>query len=144
MEDAVESVARKLSGISGPRGTEYKALQRWLLKFGENSNRLRYSVETFVYWIANGSLPWVAYCSFMSRRLIALAKHTGVRPVGVEETWRRLFSKIVLKFTGPEATMACQDEQLCAGLEAVIDGAIYGVQDLWEKNLLQRNGVFYF
>ena len=66
----------------------------------------------------------------MSGQLVALAKHPGVRPVGVGETWWSLFSKIVLKFTGPEATMACQYDQFCAGLEAVIDGAIHGVRSL--------------
>ena len=30
--------------------------------------------------------------------------------------------------------MACQDDQLCAGLKAGIDGAIHGVQALWDEN----------
>ena len=59
----------------------------------------------------------------MSGRLIALDKQPVVRPVGVGETWRRLFDKCVLRVTGPEATSVCQDDQLCAGLKAVIDGA---------------------
>ena len=48
-EEAVESVARKISGSSGPGGTDYEALQVWLMKFREYSTRLRNSVETFVY-----------------------------------------------------------------------------------------------
>ena len=47
-EEAVESVARKISGSSGPGGTDSEALQGWLLKFREDSTRLRTSVETFV------------------------------------------------------------------------------------------------
>ena len=47
--------------------------------------------------------------------------------------WRRIFAKIVLKFTGPEATMAFQDDQMCSGLKSGIDGAIHRVQDLWEE-----------
>ena len=70
----------------------------------------------------------------MSCRLIALEKQPGVRPVGVGETWRRLFSKTVLKVTVPEETMACQDDQLCVGLKAGIDGTIHGVQAQWDKN----------
>ena len=133
-EEAIESVAQKLSGSSGPGGTDSEALQVWLLKFGEDSTRLHTSVETFVDWLANGSPHWAAYRAFLSGRMIALDKHPGVRPVGVGETWRRIFSKIVLKVTGPEETMACQDDQLCAGLKAGIDDAIHGVQDLWDKN----------
>ena len=71
----------------------------------------------------------------MSIRLIELDKQPGVHPVGVGEMWRRLFTNIVLKFTVPEAIMACQYDHLCAGLKAVIDGAIHGVQGLWDKNL---------
>ena len=56
-EEAVESVARKLSGSSVPGGTDSEALQGWLLKFGEYSTRLRTSVETFFDWLANGSPP---------------------------------------------------------------------------------------
>ena len=29
--------------------------------------------------------------------------------------------------------MACQDDQLSAGIKAGIDGAIHGVQDLWDE-----------
>ena len=46
--------------------------------------------------------------------------------------WRSIFVKILLKVAGPEATMECQDDPLCAGLKAGINGAIHGVQDLWD------------
>ena len=66
----------------------------------------------------------------MSVHLIALDKQPNISPVGVGETLRHLFSKIVLKVMGPESTMACQDYQLCAGLKAGIDGTIHEVQAL--------------
>ena len=88
-------------GSSGPGGTESEALQGWLLKFREDSKRLRTSVETFVDWLSNGSPPWAAYRAFMYGRMIEIDKQPGVRPVGVGETWRRLFSEIVLKVMGP-------------------------------------------
>ena len=84
-------------------------------------------------WSANGILPWAAYRAFMSGRLIVLDKYPGVRPVGVGETWQHLFAKIVFKVTGTEATMACQDDQLCARLKAGIDGAIHKVRALWDE-----------
>ena len=78
----------------------------------------------------------------MYGRLIALDKQPGVRPVGVGETWQSLFSKIVLKVTGPEATMACRDDQLCAGLKVGIDGTIHRIQSLWDKNLSMEEWSF--
>ena len=76
----------------------------------------------------------------MSVRQIALDKHPGVRPVGIRETWWRLFSNIVLKVTGLESTMSCQYEQLCAGLKAGIDSIIHGVQALRDEIRLRKIG----
>ena len=78
----------------------------------------------------------------MSSRLVLLDKQTGVRPVGVRETWRHIFSKIVIKVTGPEATMTCQHDQLCSGLKVGIDGAFHGVQDIWDENLTTEEWRF--
>ena len=71
-EEAVESVARKLLGISRPGGTDSEAIQGRLMKFGEYSTILRTSVEIFLDWLANGIPPWAAYCAFMSGRLIVI------------------------------------------------------------------------
>ena len=79
-------------------------------------------METIVEWIDNKSPPWAAYCAFISVHLIALDKQPSVRPVRVREIWRRLF----LKITGPEATMACKDGQLCSRLKVVIDSSVHG------------------
>ena len=46
----------------------------------------------------------------MSDRLILVDKRINVRLVGFIETWRLLFAKILIKVTGPEITMACQDD----------------------------------
>ena len=70
----------------------------------------------------------------MSGRLIALDKQPGVRPVGVGETWRQMFAKIVLKVMGPEATMAFQDDQLFSGFKLGINGAVCIFQALWDEN----------
>ena len=67
-------------------------------------------MKTFVNGIANGRPPCAAYRAFMARRLVVLTNQTGVRLIGDRETWRHLFAHIVLKVTGPEATMECQDE----------------------------------
>ena len=64
----------------------------------------------------------------MSDLLIALVKNPGILLAGFKETWRRIFERIVIKFTGPEATMACQDEHMCNILKTVIEDAVHGVQ----------------
>ena len=42
----------------------------------------------------------------------------------VGEMWCRLVSKYVLKVKVSEATHACRDDKLYAGLKAVIDGEV--------------------
>ena len=79
----------------------------------------------------------------MYGRLIALDKQPGIRPVGVGEMWHHIFSYIVLKFTVPEATMACQDYHLCDGLKAGITSSIHRVQALWDKNSTTENWGFF-
>ena len=92
-------------------------------------------MRCFLDWLANGIPPWADYRAFMLARLIALDKQPGVRLVGIGEMWRRLFANTVLKATRPESTMACRDDQLCAEFKAGIDGAVHGVQALWDENL---------
>ena len=75
--------------------------------------------------------------------MTALDKQPSVRPVGVRETWTRLFDKIVLNVTGPEATMACQYGQLYAVLKVGIDGTVHGVQAIWDEKLTREDWVFY-
>ena len=101
----------------------------------DDSKRLCTSVETFIEWIANGIPRWGAYCEFMSGHLIALDKHPGMLTVGVRETWRCLFAKIVLKVISTEATMACLDGHTCTRLKVAIDGTVHVVQAIWDKKL---------
>ena len=121
----------KLSGSSGTGGTDSEYLQGWLLKFREDSKKLRTSVKFFFDWIANRSPTWAAYCSFMSSGLITIDKQPGVRPVQWGETWIRIFTKCVLRVAGPEAPNTCQNYHLCAGLKAWIDSAVHRAQDIW-------------
>ena len=75
----------------------------------------------------------MAFHAFMSGRIIALGKQPSVHLVGVGETCRHRFSNIVINVKLPEATMECQDDQLHAGLKVRIDGAVHGVQAIWDE-----------
>ena len=99
-------------------------------------------METFSNWLDNKIPPWAAYNAFISGCLIALDKQPGVHPVGVRETWRQIFDKIVLKLTGPESIMVCKDDQLYAALKAGINGAVHWVQAILEENPTTKDWVF--
>ena len=48
----------------------------------------------------------------------------------------------MLKVTGPEATHACKDEQICVGLKAGIYGVVHRVQHIWGANYTKKNWGF--
>ena len=47
--------------------------------------------------------------------------------MGIGETLRQALSKIVMRAAGDQEKTACGNIQLCAGLEAGIEGATYAV-----------------
>ena len=127
-EDVVETVASRLSGAAGPGGTDAVALQNWLLRFGAESEQLRRELAAWAHWLSNEHPPWAAYRALMACRLIALDKQPGVRPVGIGEVYRRLLAKCVIAVIGQQATAACGNLNLCAGLPAGIEGAVHAVR----------------
>ena len=47
--------------------------------------------------------------------------------MGIGETLRRALTKLVMRAAGEQANTACSNLQLCAGLEAGIEGATHAV-----------------
>ena len=75
--------------------------------------------------MANSSPPWAAYCALMACRLVEFDKRPVVRPVGIGETLRRDLAKLVIRAAGGQAKTVCSNLQMCAGLEACIEGATH-------------------
>ena len=83
----------------------------------------------------------MAYHAFTSGHLISLDKQPGGFKAGVGETWQNLITKYVLRITAANFTNTCKDDQLCAGLKEVIDGAVQIMQFLWGNKLSMENWV---
>ena len=126
-EEIVQDIVEKLQGGAGPSSVDALALKKWLLNHGAASQILREELAAWTEWLSNGHPPWAAYRAMMYCRLVALDKCPGVRPVGIGEVWRRAIAKCVLAECGDDAKAACGSTQLCAGLEAGIEGAIHAV-----------------
>ena len=120
-------MASKISGAAGALGADAMELRNWLLRFGCASEDLRVVVVSLTDWMANSSLPWAAYCTLMACRLVALNKRLGVRPVGIGETLRWALARIVMGAAGDQAKTAFNNLQLCAGLNAGIEGETHTV-----------------
>ena len=133
-EETVEEVAGKLSGGAGPGSVDAIAMKNWLLRHGRPSQVLREELAAWTEWLCNETPPWAAYRAMMSCRLVALDKCPGVRPLGIGEIWRRAIAKCALKVCGEDAKATCGSTQLCAGLEAGIEGALHSVSTRAREN----------
>ena len=71
--------------------------------------------------------PWTAYHTLMACSMVTLDKRPEVRPVGIGETLRRALAKLVMRVAGAQSKTSCGNLQLCADLEAVIEGESYAV-----------------
>jgi hypothetical protein len=140
--EVVEHVAGRLTGSAGLGGSDAHALGHWLLKFGTSSQRLRSALADLGSWMANKSPPWAAIRALMAGRLLAIDKCPGIRPIRIGETWRRAIAKCILHVAGKEAKEACGIDQLCAGLESGIEGAIHAMQHMWETNKAEEEWGF--
>ena len=70
----------------------------------------------------------------MASRLIALDKCPGDRPIGIGETLHRMIGKAVCLATRLDAALVCGSDQLCAGLQAGIEEAIHGMNQLFSAH----------
>ena len=120
-------VASKISGTAGALGAEAIELINWILCLGCASEELRVVVTRLSDWMDNSSSPRASNCSLMACYFLALDKRPGVRPLVIGETLRRALEKLVMREAGDQAKTVCDNQQLCEGLEAVIEGATHAM-----------------
>ena len=63
---------------------------------------LREVMVDLAEWLANEMPDWAAYRGLTTRRLLALNKEPGTRPVGIGSIWLRYIAKLLLSETVAE------------------------------------------
>ena len=126
-EDGVTWVALKISGAAGALGAEAIEMRNWLICFRCASEQLRVVIANLSDWMNNSPPSWDAYLALISYVIVALDKRLGMHPRGTGETLRRSLAKLVMRSAGEQAKTACGNLQLCARLEAVIEGETHNV-----------------
>ena len=93
-------------------------------------------------WMAGWPIPTPPlspYHTLMACRLVVLDKSPGVRPVGIGETIRLDFAKLLMRAEEKQAKTAGGNLQMCAGVYAGIEGSTHALgQQRLERSRARR------
>ena len=134
----VLKVSRTLSGSAGLSALDSAQWTDLLLKYGGASADLREAVAALVRRLANENVPWIDTRALRARKLIALDKCPGVRPIGVGDVLDRLCAKVMIEVTGDDVQHACLADQICSGLKSGIEASIHAFSEIF--NVEAQNG----
>ena len=87
-EETITEVGNWLSGGGGLGHTEMFSLQNWIPGYVESSAEILHIFVLLKEFLTNKFPPWAAYNTLMVGRRIRMNKQSGVRPLGIRETWR--------------------------------------------------------
>ncbi len=127
-EECVQKAASRISSGAGPCGVEADMLKNWLLRHGVQLEHLCEVMATWVDWLSKGSPPYAAYCAVNTVCTVALNKTSGVCLLGIGKCWMRLWSDCSYTKSRVEATNACGNSQLCAGLRSGIEANLHAIR----------------
>ena len=105
------------------------------MKFGNANEQLREAVAK--QKTSKSHCPLGRHNSIEIKRLIALDKCPGVRPIGIRNVLDRLCAKIMIDITGDDVEQECQADQLASGKKSGIEGSIHAISDLFEEYPIQ-------
>ena len=128
------SIAHRLQGGAGPGRCDASHWRDILLRYGSSRTRLHDSVAGLCHRLCNSIVPWDNIRALVASHLIALDKCPGVRPIGIGETLRRVIGKAVCMATRLDTALVCGSDQLCAGLQMGIEGAIHGMNEMFSTH----------
>ena len=123
-----------------PGGCDASHWRDILLRYGSSSVQLCGSVAAVCRQLCNSLTPWDDVRALVAIRLIALDKCPSIRPIGIGETLRRIIGKAVCLVTRLDAALVCGTDQLRAGLQSGIEGAIHAMNELFGVNYAQPSG----
>ena len=130
-EETIAGITKKLHGTAGPGGIDADLFKSLLLRHGAASAILRGEMALWAEWMSNESPPWAAIRATQAKGVSPLDNQPGVRPIHVGEIYQRLWAKQNIASSGESAKVACGNVQLCAGLEAGVEGNLHAVREMW-------------
>ena len=72
--------------------------------------------------LAKTFFQWDDIHALKAKKLIALDKCPGIRPIGIGDVADRLCAKVMIEITGDDVQAECLSHQLCSGIKSGIEG----------------------
>ena len=121
----------RTSGAAGPSGLDAAAWRHICTSFHRASSDLCDALSAVARRLRATFVDPAGLSAFVSCHLIALDKRSGVRPIGVGETVRRIIAKVVLSVIKEDIRQAAGSSQLCASQMSGCEAAVHSVQTLF-------------
>ena len=128
--ETVQKAARKISGSGGPTKVDADTWKHMICAkaFGKLSNEFAEQIALLARRICIEEIPFDYLDMLWACRLVPLIKHeTGVRPIGIGETLRRIIGKCVIDVLSNDVQQAAGTLQTCAGVQSGIEAAIHAM-----------------
>ena len=121
---------RQISGEAGPSGVDAELAKDWLLRHKVCSEELRVEIAHWTMVMVNRSPDYATYRGLNVGRMLASDKEPGVHPICCGEIWLHLIYKAAIDGEAKTlARRACGNVQLCAGLQAGIEGNLHALKE---------------
>ena len=130
---AIRSASLRTQGAAGPSGLDAHCWRRLCTSFKEASNDLCHSLAKVAVRICTSYVDPKSISPLLARRLIAINKNPGIRPIGICETARRIIAITVLTIVGEDILDAAGCSQLCAGQPSGTEAAVHAVRFAFQE-----------
>ena len=126
--NAIRSAALRTTGSAGPSGLDAHEWRRLCTAFKSASIDLCISIALVAKRLCTSYVDPKLVSLLLACRLIALDKHPGVRPIGIEDTARRIIAKAILFIARPDVQATSSCTQLCGGQISGTEAAVHAVR----------------
>ena len=128
----IRRIALKMEGAGGPSGLDGLG-KRLCTAFGIHSVDFCNSLASTAKRLCTEYVDSKGIKALGSRKLIALDKSPGVRPIGVEETVRRIIIKAIFSVIKDDVQEVIGALQICAGQESGCEAAIHAMREVFNS-----------
>ena len=129
----IRSMVLRITGAARPSGIDALGWRRLCTSFKPASLDLCHSRVLTAQRLCTNFIDPSAIAPFLACRLIALDKNSGVSPIGIGDTARRIIAKAILTVTRLDIQEASGSLKLCAGQISGIEAAVHATDLLFKQ-----------